>query len=110
MPTWMSSARVISKAYQGSHIMPTTQAPYPHNGSIRLSNPLLSRIQEFTRLTLYTSIRPIQLESRLVRQGNMFPVINNPMAVLAGSSRRQVLFCAMNSGTRMELQLQKQYR
>ncbi|GBN57862.1 hypothetical protein AVEN_30151-1 [Araneus ventricosus] len=32
----------------------------------------------------YTCIRPIQLETRLVRPGNVFPVINSPMVVLSG--------------------------
>ncbi|GBO18200.1 hypothetical protein AVEN_127198-1 [Araneus ventricosus] len=32
----------------------------------------------------YMSIHPIQLETRLVRPGNLFPVINSLMAELAG--------------------------
>ncbi|GBL82972.1 hypothetical protein AVEN_106469-1 [Araneus ventricosus] len=32
----------------------------------------------------YTCIRPIQLETRLVRPGNVFPVISSPMVVLSG--------------------------
>ncbi|GBM06694.1 hypothetical protein AVEN_190905-1 [Araneus ventricosus] len=32
----------------------------------------------------YMCIRPIQLETRLVRPGNVFPVINSPMVVLSG--------------------------
>ncbi|GBO41481.1 hypothetical protein AVEN_254787-1 [Araneus ventricosus] len=32
----------------------------------------------------YTCIRPLQLETRLVRPGNVFPVINSPMVVLSG--------------------------
>ncbi|GBN11286.1 hypothetical protein AVEN_202276-1 [Araneus ventricosus] len=31
----------------------------------------------------YTCIRPIQLETRLVGRGNVFPVVNSPMVVLS---------------------------
>ncbi|GBN04880.1 hypothetical protein AVEN_124491-1 [Araneus ventricosus] len=32
----------------------------------------------------YTCIRPIQLATRLVKPGNVFPVINSPMVELSG--------------------------
>ncbi|GBN34372.1 hypothetical protein AVEN_101010-1 [Araneus ventricosus] len=32
----------------------------------------------------YTCIRPIQLETSLVRPGNVFPIISSPMIVLSG--------------------------
>ena len=50
-----------------------------------LNSPLLTcRVHGFMRLFpyLYTSICSIQLETRLIRSGNMFPVINSPMSVL----------------------------
>ncbi|GFT60510.1 hypothetical protein TNCV_1966141 [Trichonephila clavipes] len=42
---------------------------------------------EFIKLSPYpyTPISSIQLESRLVRPGNVFQVINSPMSVLTGS-------------------------
>ncbi|GBO12240.1 hypothetical protein AVEN_173726-1 [Araneus ventricosus] len=37
----------------------------------------------------YTCIRPIQLQTRLVRPGNVFPVINSPMVVLSGPGEEE---------------------
>ncbi|GFX95243.1 uncharacterized protein TNCV_848341 [Trichonephila clavipes] len=43
----------------------------------------------------YMSVSSIQLETRLVRPGNVFPVINRPMSVLTvlGESRRWSRSC-----------------
>ncbi|GBN63842.1 hypothetical protein AVEN_88585-1 [Araneus ventricosus] len=60
--------------------------PYHHKGSTRLHSPLLTnRVYGLMMLSpySYTCIRPIQLETRLVRPGNVFPVINSPMVVLS---------------------------
>ncbi|GBN19130.1 hypothetical protein AVEN_163966-1 [Araneus ventricosus] len=69
-----------------SHITPTEHVPYHHRGSIRLNNPLLTnRVYGLMMSSPYshTCILPIQLETRLVRPGNVFPVINSPMVVLS---------------------------
>ncbi|GBL84810.1 hypothetical protein AVEN_93843-1 [Araneus ventricosus] len=73
--------------YQGSHITPTAHVPYHHRGSTRLNSPLLTnRVYGLMMASpfSYTCIRLIQLETRLVRPGNAFPVINSPMVVLSG--------------------------
>ncbi|GFU05783.1 uncharacterized protein TNCV_581821 [Trichonephila clavipes] len=73
--------------YQGSHITPTAYAPYHHRASISLSSPLLTcRVHGFMRFSPYpyTPISSIQLERRLERPGNVFPVINSPMSMLMG--------------------------
>ncbi|GBM70305.1 hypothetical protein AVEN_262523-1 [Araneus ventricosus] len=61
--------------------------PTPSQRSTRLSSPLLTN-RVYVLMTSspypYTCIRPIQLETRLVRPGNVFPVINSPMVVLSG--------------------------
>ncbi|GBN25845.1 hypothetical protein AVEN_58858-1 [Araneus ventricosus] len=68
--------------YQGSNITPTAHVPYHHKGSTRLNSPLLTnRVYGLMMLSPYSymCIRPIQLETRLIRPGNVFPVINSPM-------------------------------
>ncbi|GFX81535.1 uncharacterized protein TNCV_4509411 [Trichonephila clavipes] len=73
--------------YQGSHIMSNAHSPYHHRASTSLNSPLLiCRAHGFLRLSPfpYKSISLIQLETRLVRQGNVFPVINSPMSLLPG--------------------------
>ncbi|GFV25197.1 uncharacterized protein TNCV_2565811 [Trichonephila clavipes] len=73
----------LSESYldvSGSHIM-----LYHHRGSTSLNSPMLtSRVHGFMRLSPYpyTSISSIQLETRLLRLGNMFPVIKSPMSAL----------------------------
>ncbi|GBL97375.1 hypothetical protein AVEN_170488-1 [Araneus ventricosus] len=71
----------------GVHITPTAHFPYHHRGSTRLNSPLLTnRVYGLMMLSPYSymCIRPIQMETRLVRPGNVFPVINSPMVVLSG--------------------------
>ncbi|GFX59784.1 transposable element Tcb1 transposase [Trichonephila clavipes] len=46
------------------------------------------------------SVSSIQLETRLVRPGNVFPVINSTMSVFTGQARRKALCRAVNKGTR----------
>ncbi|GFX52150.1 uncharacterized protein TNCV_548091 [Trichonephila clavipes] len=73
----------------GSHITPTSYAPYNHRASTSLNSPLItSSGHEFMMLYPYPymSITWIQLETRFVRPGNAFPVINSPMSVLTGAS------------------------
>ncbi|GFW80514.1 uncharacterized protein TNCV_2416161 [Trichonephila clavipes] len=68
--------------------MPTAQTLYNPRASTSLNSPLLTcRVHGFMRLPpyLHTSISSIQLETRLVRPGNVFPVINSPMSVLMSS-------------------------
>ncbi|GBL79512.1 hypothetical protein AVEN_109538-1 [Araneus ventricosus] len=72
----------------GSHITPTTHAPYHHRGSTRLISPLLTnRVYGLMMLSpySYTCILPIQSETRLVRPGNVFPVISSSLVVLSGA-------------------------
>ncbi|GFU66395.1 uncharacterized protein TNCV_291931 [Trichonephila clavipes] len=67
--------------------MPTAHYRYPPRSSISLNSPLLiCRIHGFMRLSPYpyTSISSIQLETRLVRPGNVFLVINSSMSALTG--------------------------
>ncbi|GBL70725.1 hypothetical protein AVEN_165662-1 [Araneus ventricosus] len=57
-----------------------------HRGSNILNSPLLTNRVYGLMMSpySYTCIRPLQLETRLVRPGNVFPVINSPMVVLPG--------------------------
>ncbi|GFS77389.1 uncharacterized protein TNCV_4566221 [Trichonephila clavipes] len=69
---------------QGCHITPTAYAPYYHRASTSLNSLLLTyRVHGFMRLSPYpyASIGSIQLETRLVRSGNEFPVINSSMSL-----------------------------
>ncbi|GBN34158.1 hypothetical protein AVEN_34875-1 [Araneus ventricosus] len=71
----------------GSHITPTAPVPYHHRGFTRLNSPLLTnRVYGLMMLSpySYSCIRLIQLETRLVRPGNVFTVINSPMVVFSG--------------------------
>ncbi|GBM14493.1 hypothetical protein AVEN_101146-1 [Araneus ventricosus] len=83
------------------YITPTARVPYHHRGSIRLNSPLLTnRVYGLMMLSpySYTSIRPIQLEAKLVKPGNVFPVINSLMEVLSGpGASYQVKLCAVQS-------------
>ncbi|GBM14699.1 hypothetical protein AVEN_71983-1 [Araneus ventricosus] len=82
----------------GSHITPTAHVPYHHRGSTRLNSPLLTnRVYGLMMSSPYSCmcIRPIQLETRLVRPGNVFPVINSPMVW----PRRGVKLCVVQSAT-----------
>ncbi|GBN77972.1 hypothetical protein AVEN_129810-1 [Araneus ventricosus] len=83
----LSTCQSRLQTYQGSHITPTAHVPYHHRGSTRLNSPLLTN-RAYGLMMLspysYTCIRPIQLETRLVRPGNVFPIISSPMAVLSG--------------------------
>ncbi|GBN12446.1 hypothetical protein AVEN_146681-1 [Araneus ventricosus] len=75
------------KTYQRSHIKPTENAPYHHRGSPRLNSSLLTCwVHGFMRLSTYQymSIHPIQLETRLVRPRNLFPVISSSTTALEG--------------------------
>ncbi|GBO00590.1 hypothetical protein AVEN_233558-1 [Araneus ventricosus] len=49
----------------------------------------------------YMSIHQTQLETRLVRPGNLFPVINSSMAALAGQTGRKAVCRTVNNGTRV---------
>ncbi|GBM09375.1 hypothetical protein AVEN_184082-1 [Araneus ventricosus] len=71
----------------GIPITPTEHVPYHHRGSTRLNSPLLTNRVYGLIISSpysYTCIRPIQLKTRLVRRGNVFPVINSAMVVLSG--------------------------
>ncbi|GBM52060.1 hypothetical protein AVEN_23293-1 [Araneus ventricosus] len=71
----------------GVHITPTAHVLYHHRGSTRLNSPLLTnRVYGLMMLSPYSymCIRPLQLETRLARPGNVLPVINSPMVVLSG--------------------------
>ncbi|GFU52316.1 uncharacterized protein TNCV_3958421 [Trichonephila clavipes] len=84
--------------------------PIPHRASTSLNSPLLTcKVHRFMRLSPYpyTSISSIQLQTRLVRPGNVFPVINSPKSVLMGQVRRKALCRAINEGIRVGLQLRK---
>ncbi|GFT93276.1 uncharacterized protein TNCV_2220351 [Trichonephila clavipes] len=72
--------------------MPNTHIPYHYRASSSLNSPLLTcTAHGFMRLSPYPymTISSIQLETRLVRPGNMFPVINSPISVLTGPSEAQ---------------------
>ncbi|GFU05079.1 uncharacterized protein TNCV_574341 [Trichonephila clavipes] len=76
----------LSKSYIDVSVVPYHAVCY-HRASTSLNSLLLTcRVQGFMRLSPYpyTFISSIQLETRLVRPGNVFPVINNPMSVLTG--------------------------
>lgn len=63
----------------------TAHVLHHSRASTRMNRPLLTcRVHGFMRLSLYpyTSIRSIQFDTRLVRPGNMFSVINSSMWVL----------------------------
>ncbi|GBO28295.1 hypothetical protein AVEN_23280-1 [Araneus ventricosus] len=64
--------------------------------------PVTCWVHGFMRLSpyQYMSIHPIQLETRLVRPGNLFPVINSSMAALAGPGEWSVCR-TVNNGTRV---------
>ncbi|GBM95851.1 hypothetical protein AVEN_31738-1 [Araneus ventricosus] len=82
MLKYLSPIRVVSR-----RITPTAHVPYHHRGSTRLNSPLLAnRVYGLMMSSKYsyTCIRPIQLETRLVRPGNVFPVISSPMVVFSG--------------------------
>ncbi|GBM67021.1 hypothetical protein AVEN_47192-1 [Araneus ventricosus] len=82
MLKYLSPVRVVSR-----RITPTAHVPYHHRGSSRLNIPLLTNRVYGLMMSSpysYTCVRPIQLETRLVRPGNVFPVINSSMAVLSG--------------------------
>ncbi|GBO32548.1 hypothetical protein AVEN_172444-1 [Araneus ventricosus] len=81
---WVELPHSDDGMYQGSHITPTAHVPYHHRGSTRLNSTLLTnRVYGLMMLSpySYTCIRPMQSETRLVRPGNVFPVINSPMVV-----------------------------
>ncbi|GBM09537.1 hypothetical protein AVEN_100444-1 [Araneus ventricosus] len=87
MLQYLSPVRVVSRRIRGTISHQLHKPLYHHRSSTRLSSPLLAcRVHGFMRISScpYTSIRPIQLETRLVRSDNVFPVINSPMAVLVG--------------------------
>ncbi|GFT55025.1 uncharacterized protein TNCV_2325341 [Trichonephila clavipes] len=79
----------LSESYldiSGSHIMPTAHTPYHHRASTNLNSSLMTcRIHGCMRLFPYP-ISSLQLETRLVRPGNVFPLITSPMSVLTGPS------------------------
>ncbi|GBO03081.1 hypothetical protein AVEN_185126-1 [Araneus ventricosus] len=84
--------------YQGSHIKPTTHVPKKHKSSTRLNSPFLTnRVYGLMMPSpySYTCIRPIQLETRLVRPDNVFLVINSCVA----GPRRGVKLCTVQSAT-----------
>ncbi|GFU10310.1 uncharacterized protein TNCV_150741 [Trichonephila clavipes] len=86
----LSSVRVVSRRIRGPYHANCTH-PNHHRASTSLNNPLLTcRVHELMRLSPYpyTFISSIQLETRLVRPGNMFPVINSLMWVLTGFQAR----------------------
>ncbi|GFX48029.1 uncharacterized protein TNCV_4113641 [Trichonephila clavipes] len=70
-----------------SHITLIADLRYHHRASTSLNSPLLTCSDYgFMRMSPYpyTSISLIQLETRLIRPRNVFPVINSLMSVLAG--------------------------
>ncbi|GFT59231.1 uncharacterized protein TNCV_3891781 [Trichonephila clavipes] len=83
----------LSESYldvQGSHIMPTAHALYHHRASTSLNSPLLtSKDHGFMRFSPYpyTSISSFQLQTRLIRPGNLFPVMNVPISVLTDTGK-----------------------
>ena len=101
MNTYLSPVRVISRPIWRSHITPTAQAPHHYWVSTSLNRPLLTcRVHGFMRSPyLYTSIHSKQLETRLVRPGNMFPVINHQMLVLTSLGEDKALYRAVSKGT-----------
>ncbi|GFW40030.1 uncharacterized protein TNCV_5117131 [Trichonephila clavipes] len=73
------------QTYQGPISRKPGARPYHPRVSTIHNGPLLTcRVHGFMRLSpyLYTSNSFIQLETRLVRPGNVYPVINSPMSVL----------------------------
>ncbi|GBM26495.1 hypothetical protein AVEN_206178-1 [Araneus ventricosus] len=48
-------------------------------------SPVTNRVYRLMMLSpySYTCIRPIQLETRLVRPSNVFPVVNSPLLVFS---------------------------
>ncbi|GFX29981.1 uncharacterized protein TNCV_2616931 [Trichonephila clavipes] len=82
MLTYLSPVRVVSRRIRGPI---SRQLHTPHT----ITEPppaIVSCCHGFMRLSPYpyTSISSIQLVARLIRPGNVFPVINSPMSVLTG--------------------------
>ncbi|GFW76404.1 uncharacterized protein TNCV_1581831 [Trichonephila clavipes] len=78
-------------------------APYQHRASTSLNSSLLKcRVYGFMRLSSYPYmfVSSIQLETRLVRLGNVFPVIKNKMSVLTGPGEAYSLVSCSQQGTR----------
>ncbi|GFV27626.1 uncharacterized protein TNCV_4181711 [Trichonephila clavipes] len=98
------------KTNQRSHITPNAHDPYHHSTTSSFNSPLLAcRFHGFMRLSPYpyTSISSIQLETRLVRLGNVFPFINSSMSVLTGTGKVNAFCHGVNKGTQMDLRLPK---
>ncbi|GFY24788.1 uncharacterized protein TNCV_2689791 [Trichonephila clavipes] len=77
--------RVVSRRIRDLVSRQLHTTPYHRRASTSLNIPLLTcRAHGFMRMSLYpyTSINSNQLETKLVRPGNVFPVINSPMSVL----------------------------
>ncbi|GFV54652.1 uncharacterized protein TNCV_3843721 [Trichonephila clavipes] len=84
--TYLSPVRVVSRRIRGL-ISRQLHTPHIITDSTILNSPLLTcRVHGFMRMSPYpyTYISSIQLETRLVRPGNVFPIINSPMSVLTG--------------------------
>ncbi|GBL90717.1 hypothetical protein AVEN_203262-1 [Araneus ventricosus] len=89
MLKYLSPVRVVSRHIRGP--ISRQLHTYHHRGSTRLNSPLLTNRVYGLMMSSpysYTRIRPIQLETRLVRPGNVFPVINSPMVRLSRLSIR----------------------
>ncbi|GBM35293.1 hypothetical protein AVEN_38158-1 [Araneus ventricosus] len=86
MLKYLSPIRVVPRRIRVPYHANCTRH-IPSQRLTRLNSPLL--INRVNGLMMsspysYTCIHPIQLETRLVRPGNVFPVINNRMVVLSG--------------------------
>ncbi|GBL69490.1 hypothetical protein AVEN_121806-1 [Araneus ventricosus] len=85
MLKYLSPVRVVSRRIRDP-TSPTAHVPYHHRCFTRLNSPLLTNRVYGLMMSSpysYTYIPPIQLETRLVRPGNVFPVINSPKVVLS---------------------------
>ncbi|GBL75321.1 hypothetical protein AVEN_194535-1 [Araneus ventricosus] len=85
MLKYLSPVRVVSRRIRGPYHANCTR-PIPSQSLHQLNFFLLTnRVYGLMMLSpySYTCIRPIQLETRLVRPGNVFPVISSPMVVLS---------------------------
>ncbi|GFY11331.1 uncharacterized protein TNCV_4473141 [Trichonephila clavipes] len=105
MLTYPSPIRVVFRRIRGPY-----HANYHHRACISLNSPLLTcRVHRFMRFSPYpyTSISLIQLETRLVRPGNAFLVINNPVSVLMRPGEAYSFVSCSQQGTRMGLRLRK---